>query len=401
MAVQLSGSDTREQQRIEFCQRVRSRLREVEDLIAARLRSTTNGPSVEGAADLERGQRESIRACMEVTLLAIEIDADWVEMPVPASAVMQVQRVSRLGLSLQAVLGRYTIGFGVFWDFLLDEVDGAALSESDRAALLRSVSRQVASTVGRLMPVVAAKHVETSALGARTKPIRIAAIVESLLGSAAVSTDELDYNVDGAHVAIVGAGHGAELALRRLAAVLARPALIVPRPDGMVWSWMQTDVVSDEAIDKLDRSMRDGVRLAISATGSGKSGFRKTHRQAQDAMQVALCQRKFVTRYADVLLLVPAVTERERGDSLVSIYLEPLEEPRERNPSMKETLRAYFEAELNVRAAAARLSVDRHTAATRLREIEERLGSSIHLRHAELEVALRLDDIRRRETVKR
>jgi hypothetical protein len=401
MAVQRSGPDIREEQRIEFCERLRSRLPELEEAITAKLRNTTRGPSVEGDVDLERGQRESVRACVSIILMAIESDSDWIEGSVPAPAVIQAQRVARLGLSLQAVLGRYTDGFSVFWDFLLREVEAAELSEVDRAALLRSLSRQMALTVGKVMPQVAAKHAETTTVESHTRRARIAGIVEALLSSAPVATDELDYDVDGTHLCVVGAGDRAEAALRRLAAMVGGPSLIVPRPDGMVWAWLQAEEVSDETLHRLSGSFTNGIRLAIGAKASGRSGFRASHRQAQDAMQVALCQGNFVTRYADVLLLVPAVIDRERGNSLVSIYLDPLEEARERKPSMKETLRAYFETELNVSATAARLRVDRHTAATRLREIEQRLGSLIHLHHAELEIALRLDDLRKREDVDR
>lgn len=383
--------------RAELCDRLRMRIPEVQDAIAAKLIASSLGSSVQGEADLERGQRESVRACIDLTLLAIEHDADWTEVPVPVAAVMQVQRVARLGLSLQAVLSRYIDGYDVLWDFALEEIEAAELSEIDRAALLHTASRRLALVVGKVLPLVAATHAETASVGAQSRRGRTTAIVEALLSAAKVSTDELDYDVDAAHIGIVATGARAESVVRRLVAADGRPSLVVPRADGTVWAWLQAGQTSDLALAAIDRSFTEGVRLAIGVEGSGRSGFRATHRQAQAAMQVALCQRNFITRYADVLLLVPAVTDRDCGDSLISIYLSPLEESRERNPSLKETLRAYFEAELNTSATAARLNVDRHTAKTRLREIEERLGWVIHVRHAELEVALRLDELRQQE----
>lgn len=388
--------DVAAEPRMELCDRLRSRLPEVQEAIAARLVGSQFGRTVAGEADLERGQRESVRACIDLTLSAIEHD-DWEEVPVPAPALMQIQRVARLGVSLQELLGRYTDGYDVFWGFMLEEVEAAPMSELERAALLRIASRRLAQVVGKLLPLVAARHVETATVGAQSRRARTAGIIEALLSSAMVSTDELDYDVDGCHVGIVATGARAEAVVRRLVAADSRASLVVPRADGAVWAWLQTTAIPDLGAVDIDDSLGEGVRLAIGVEASGRSGFRATHRQAQAAMQVALCQRNFITRYADVLLLVPAVTDRECGDSLISIYLTPLEESRERNPSLKETLRAYFEAELNTSATAARLNVDRHTAMTRLREIEERLGWLIHLRHAELEVALRLDEIRRRE----
>lgn len=386
-------------QRAEICDRLRSRLPEIQDAITARLLESKLGPTVVGEADLERGQRESVRACIDLTLLAIEHDADWEEVPVPAAALVQIQRVGRLGLSLQTVLGRYTDGYDVLWDFLLEEIEVAPFSELERAALLHTASRRLALVVAKMLPLVAARHAELATVGGQSRRARTAGIVEALLTSAMVSTDELDYNVDGCHVGIVASGARAETVVRRLVAADSRASLIVPRADGSVWAWLQATDLPGPGAFEVDLAESEGVRLAIGVEASGRAGFRSTHRQAQAAMQVALCQRSFITRYANVLLLVPAVTDRECGDSLISIYLSPLEESRERNPSLKETLRAYFEAELNTSATAARLNVDRHTAMTRLREIEERLGWLIHLRHAELEVALRLDELRQRETV--
>lgn len=385
--------------RAELCDRLRLRMPEIQDAIAAKLIDSPLGSSILGEADLERGQRESIRACIDLTLLAIEHDSDWTEVPVPVAAVMQVQRVARLGLSLQAVLGRFVDGYDVLWDFALEEIEAADLGEDDRAAILHMASRRLALVVGKVLPLVAATHTETATVGAQSRRTRTAAIVEALLGAAMVSTDELDYRVDGTHVGIVATGAQAEPVVRRLVASDGRPSLIVPRADGTVWAWLQGGRAAELGLAGIDHSLHEGVRLAIGVEASGRSGFRATHRQAQAAMQVALCQRNFITRYADVLLLVPAVADRDCGDSLISIYLSPLEESRERNPSLKETLRAYFEAELNTSATAARLNVDRHTAKTRLREIEERLGWVIHVRHAELEVALRLDELRQQERV--
>lgn len=385
--------------RAELCDRLRSRMSEIQESIAAKLTASGFGSSVEGEPDLERGQWESVRACIDLTLLAIELSSKWEEVLVPPAAVVQVRRVARLGLSLQTVLGRYTDGYEVLWDYLLDEIENTEIPESERAALLRSASCQLALVVGKVLPLVAAKHIETTALGNQSRQERAGVIVEALLRCAAVSTEELGYDVDGRHVAIVATGAGAETAVRRLLAIEGRSSLILPRVDGVVWAWLQTDKIPDLVAREIDRNLAEGVRLAIGEQASGRAGFRASHRQAQAAMAVAICQRKFVTRYADVLLLVPAVTDRECGDSLISIYLSPLEESPERSPSLKETLCAYFESELNTSATAARLNVDRRTAMTRLREIEERLGFLIHVRHAELEVALRLDELRHREVL--
>ncbi len=60
---------------------------------------------------------------------------------------------------------------------------------------------------------------------------------------------------------------------------------------------------------------------------------------------------------------------------------------------LRETLRAYFAAGFNAATAAAALEVDRHTVQRRLRKVEEALGRLLHTCHAELEVALSLEEL--------
>jgi DNA-binding PucR family transcriptional regulator len=78
--------------------------------------------------------------------------------------------------------------------------------------------------------------------------------------------------------------------------------------------------------------------------------------------------------------------------SLRQLYLEPLAGERDGGEVLRETLRAYFEAERNVSSAAAALGVTRKTVTNRLCVVEERLGRRLGLCSAEIEAVLRLDE---------
>lgn len=360
-----------------------------------RLLDVDSASAWEDEDELRRGQRETIRACLEAALLVIEHEPDLDGMQiVPPAALIQARKVAQTGLTLTAVLRRYLGGYGLFWDFLLEEIHRAEMTEEERAKLLRAASTRLSSAAAQIMPVVAATHAQETTRGAQSREERTSAIAQALLGGAPVDTSELDYDVDADHVGVIATGPDAMRTVQTLAIKQNRPLLRVPRCDGTVWAWLGgTKPVTQTALPDLSAA-DSGVRLAIGEPSAGRSGFRKTHRQAQAAMQVALYQRQSITRYADVLLLVPAVQDEQTGDALISIYLSPLEEAPEKNPTLKETLQAYLEAERNTSATSARLQVDRRTAMTRLRAIEERLGCPIYTRHAELEVALRLDQLR-------
>jgi DNA-binding PucR family transcriptional regulator len=60
---------------------------------------------------------------------------------------------------------------------------------------------------------------------------------------------------------------------------------------------------------------------------------------------------------------------------------------------LRKTLRAYFAAGFNAATAAAALEIDRHTVQRRLRKVEESLGRLLDSCHAELAVALRLEEL--------
>ena len=73
------------------------------------------------------------------------------------------------------------------------------------------------------------------------------------------------------------------------------------------------------------------------------------------------------------------------------LCLESLDGGRDGGEELRRTLRAYFEADRNVSAAAAAVGVTRQAVARRLRTAEERLGRPIGSLGADLEIALRLE----------
>src|ERR1019366_2130810 len=133
--------------------------------------------------------------------------------------------------------------------------------------------------------------------------------------------------------------------------------------------------------------------LAIGEASVGIDGWRLTHRQAQAAMLVALRRPQRITWYSDVALLAAVLRDQELARSLVEVHLSPLEDQKDGGAVARRTLRAYFAAGCNAATAAAALGVNRHTVERRLHTVEEKLGRLLHTCHAELEVALRLDEL--------
>jgi DNA-binding PucR family transcriptional regulator len=219
-------------------------------------------------------------------------------------------------------------------------------------------------------------------------------LLQGLLAGEPADASELGYLFDAWHIGMIATGVHAKEALQILKSDSNRQLLSVSSGKES-WAWLggqQRDAITDiENLLSAER-LRE-VSLAIGEPARGVEGWRLTHRQAQEALQVALLQPQKLTRYADIALLTPWIQETDRAQSLVDMYLSPLDSQKDEGGVLRQTLHAYLGAGYNVKASAARLRVDRSTVRRRVRTIEERLGCPLQTRQAELEVALRLEGL--------
>jgi sugar diacid utilization regulator len=127
-----------------------------------------------------------------------------------------------------------------------------------------------------------------------------------------------------------------------------------------------------------------------------------THREAEAALLVARHRPpRRLTRYLDVALDATALQDEALADSLIERYLSPLDDMSIGGQAARRTLRALFEAEHNVSSAAHPLKVHRSTVHRWREEIERRLGYRLHEHQAEIEVALRIEDLRAHHSAER
>jgi DNA-binding PucR family transcriptional regulator len=90
-----------------------------------------------------------------------------------------------------------------------------------------------------------------------------------------------------------------------------------------------------------------------------------------------------------------ALQDEALADSLIETHLSPLDDMRIGGHAARNTLRALFQTGHNVSSAASALKVDRSTVHRQRNEIERRLGCQLHKQQVEIEVALRIEDLRR------
>jgi len=374
--------------RSELVVRLRERLPEIEDAIFARARTLSESVGEEDP-EYVAGLRATVSESLEFALAHIEKGEEWMG-PIPSTAAEQARRSARAGVRLDTVLRRYAAGDRLLGDFIMDEADRFPSQE------LRTVLRTHGPQVDRLMAAVATEYMDEVARMRRSPTQRLAERVQRLVaGESPADIGGLEYAFDVWHLGMIVKGSGAEACARSLAAGLDSQVLVVSRGNGIVWAWLgaRRPLAAPDVEQLLSGDDVGDVSLAVGEPRSGLDGWRLTHREAQAAQEVMLRKPQRLTRARDVILLAAVLRDDALARSLFETYLAPLEGHGDSGAVLRETLRAYFSAGLNAATAAAALAVDRHTVQRRLRKVEEALGRLLPDCHAELMVALSLEEL--------
>ncbi len=371
---------------------LQARRADLEEAIFARFREVGFDPAVGEDDEYVAGARAAVAEAVDYGLMAVAQGEEWFG-SIPPAAVAQARRAARNGVSLERVLLRYNAGHTLLGDFVMEAAESSEFA--DDTVALRHVLRTQGALLDHFTASIAHEYQQELVRTARSPELRRAEQVQRLLAGAPVDTTQLGYELDAEHLALIASGNGAAEALRSLAAKLDRALLSVSRSEQTVWAWFggQRRLAIEDIERHLPDESQDDVSLAIGEPARALEGWRLTHRQAQAAMLVALRRPQRLTRYADVALLAAMLRDRELARSLREIHLSPLDGQKSGGKVSRETLRAYFAAGCNAATAAAALGVDRHTVQRRLQTIETQLGRPLYSCHAELEVALRLEEL--------
>jgi PucR-like helix-turn-helix protein/diguanylate cyclase with GGDEF domain len=382
--------DARQTPRAWLAERLRDRRIEIEQAVLTRVFSISDPTDVPDSTYLG-GLRAAVSAALEYSLAAIESAADR-SPPAPPALLVQARLAARSGVGLDTVLRRYFAGYVLLGDFIIEEAErGDPLDGPELKRLLRSQ----ATAFDRLIAAVTEEHACGSERRLDGPEQQRAERVQSLLDGELVDTSGFAYPFDDHHTGLVACGPGASDVLRQIAGARDCHLLLVNRDEQISWAWLgaRGERSLADMQELLSTDLPPAVALGVGEPCKGLDGWRLTHRQATAVLPIAARSADRLARYADVALLASATQDDLLVTSLRRLYLEPLDSGREGGGIARQTLRAYFTADRNVSSAAASLGVKRHTVTNRLREIEGSIGFPIGHRLAELELALRLDEL--------
>lgn len=368
--------------------RLRRRSADLEDAIFDAARELS-APAESEDAEYRAGLRATVAEAVDYALNSIERGLEW-DGGIPQAAAAQARRAARNRVSLDTVLRRYAAGDRMISEFIMDEAPH--FPEGALSPVLRTQGPQV----DRLMAAVATEYMDELEQLRRSPAQRLAERVQRLLVSDSPHDAEgLDYELEVWHLGLIVTGARAPVAARTLAAGLSRKALVVGRGEESAWAWLggREPLPVAEVERYLAAGVLGEVSVAVGEPRHGLDGWRLTHHEAQAAREVMLRRPQRFSRASEVTLLAAVLRDELLTDSLRETYLAPLDAHGDSGAVLRETLRAYFAAGFNAATAAAALEVDRHTVQRRLRKVEEALGRLLHTCHAEIEVALSLEQL--------
>ena len=360
---------------------LRARSQDVERAIVAK--GLDIEPVVNASPEGHAGLQAFARSGVDVLAAAIEGGPDWTPGLSPA-ALAQIRFWARNDVPLDAVMRGFYSVTSTLLEFLSEEI-----ADLPPGALPYLAGIQ-AQHGGRLMEAIATEYEGEVARLDRSPAKRVAKLLEG----ESVDASELGYELDAWHLGAVAVGPKSELLARELAEKLGCQLLFVPHAAETAWLWLGARRAVPFA--ELERSVRSGARtdvsLAVGESREGADGWRLTHQEAQTALAVMLRKPQRLTRCSDVVLSAAVMRDEEMRRFLVEAYLRPLKECRD-GDVLRETLRTYVSLDYNAASTAATLGVDPHTVQRRLRRIEAAIGRPLDSCRAELDIALRVEQL--------
>jgi hypothetical protein len=385
----VEGGDLWRRARQALAWRLAERRDEIEEDLLARVHAV---PGTDGLdQEYAEGLRGAVHAALEFGLEGIAC-RDPMALPIPMAVRAQARLAARNDVDLEIVLNRCVAGYTVLEGFLFEEIGNSGpIAGGD----LKQLSEAQTILFERLSQAVRSEYRQESSRRPASTERRHVEVARRLLDGKFVDTSDLAYEFDSFHVAAIARGTGAGNALKGLASALDCRLFLVPRDEATVWAWFGSRKRHDLRATRpvITQRWPSQIALSLGEAEPGLSGWRRSHRQADAAFGIALRKPGTFVRYGDDPLLASCMQDDLLRRSLHEFYLAPLADERDGGALHRETLRAYFAANRIGASAAHALDVTRQTVTNRLQAIEALIGRPLTECGAELEVALRLEEL--------
>ena len=356
---------------------------------------------------LKELMRASIESNLTTILHMIQNDIPREQIRLPAAAEAYAARLAQRGVSANFLVRAYHMAQDHSRDYVFEEVEELDASPEMKLRIVQRISDHFYSYIDQaILDVLEIHQAEQSRWNAVAGNVASAMVHRLLAGEAPTVGLKASTGLVLAqqHVGLIlwsegGAGveplRDLEAAGRALASAIGTGAPLFCAVDLVTaWLWLplgrRTDAVTALDVDAAVSAV-PGVRAAIGLPAFGLGGFRRTHRQALAARELAFSGTDRVVAYGRPGVALVSMLARDTSElrDWVQDVLGPLAADTEANERQRETLLVFLESGSSTKLASERLHLHRNTVRYRIERITELLGRDPDTIRLDLEVALR------------
>ncbi|HWS92854.1 MAG TPA: helix-turn-helix domain-containing protein [Mycobacterium sp.] len=358
----------------------------------------------------------SIEGNVDTLLHALRYEIAVRRVEAPTAALEYARRLAQHGVPVNALVRAYRLGQRRMNELIFAELHALDMPDATRVAVIEAMSAAMFEYIDWMsQQVVAVYEDERERWLENQNSLRGLRVREILATNKAVdvdaATEAIRYPLRWHHVGLVvwypdPDSDSDELSrlqgfLREMARAVGASAgpLFVAADRGCAWAWLpfraaEADVVA--RVRRFAQTRRDSPSVAVGTMAPGLEGFRRSHREADEARAVAIVSARPKSSAPTVIAASDpglSVVMRLGGDvagtrDWVAAVLGDLASDNENDERLRETLRGYLASGSSYKVAAEELNLHSNSVKYRVARAVDRRGREIGSDRLDVELAL-------------
>ena len=398
----------------EFATGLHGRLGEVASALRRSLEDQI--PELRGDAALMELLGTSVEGNLDTVLHALRYDIAVERVEAPTAALEYARRLAQHGVPVNALVRAYRLGQRRMNEAIFAELRAIDIPEAMRVSIIESITGTLFEYIDWMsQQVVVIYEDERERWLENQNSLRALRVREILAGKKAVDVDaattSIRYPLRWHHLALVMwypdlGTEGDELArlqrfVRELGETVAAAAspLFAAADQSCAWGWLPYRAAVADVAPKIRRFVQqrpDSPSVAIGTMAAGVEGFRRSHREAEEARSVAILRGRPNSSAPTVIAASDpglSVVARLGGDvastrDWVATVLGDLAGDNENDARLRETLRVYLGCGCSYKVAAEELNMHFNSVKYRVGRAVVRRGKEIGSDRLDIELAL-------------
>ena len=355
----------------------------------------------------------SVESNVDTVFQALRYEIPIEKLEPPTAALEYTRRMAQRGMSMNPLVRAYRLGHEMVLEFVREEISGGALEPRIGLAVFERITEFSFRYVDWISQEVVVEYERERERWLEHRNSLRAVRVREVLGTTDVDLDAItsaiNYPMRRLHLGLVlwlpeETAQGDELVrlerfLRELTESLQTQgsSLFVAADRVSAWGWIPlhpaaaATVVAE--IRRYVANHDDSPSVALGSSLPGVDGFRRSHRQAQRARDVAIAAgaaTASVTAADDPGLAAAALLGESLDEARIWMreVLGPLSSNTENDARLRETLRVFLHHGASYKAAADQLNLHFNSVKYRVQRAVERRGRPIGEDRLDVELAL-------------